>query len=258
MIDPQARVHENARLGKDVHVGPWTLIGPDVEIGDGTWIGPHVVINGNTTIGKNNKIFQFASVGEAPQDLKYAGEKTKLIMGDDNVIREYCSIHLGTVQDEGLTKIGNNNLLMNYVHIAHDCQIGDNVVMSNSVGLAGHVKVGDNAILGAFSGTHQFCRIGAYSFLSACANTSRDIPPYVLMPHGSNLAPVGINIVGLKRRGFSEQTIRGIRRAYKIIYQQGLLLEEAIVQLRTLVDECPEVQLLIDFLTEPTDRGIAR
>ncbi|MFA7095417.1 MAG: acyl-ACP--UDP-N-acetylglucosamine O-acyltransferase [Gammaproteobacteria bacterium] len=256
MIDPRAIVDPGARLAEDVTVGPYTIIGADVEIGAGTWIGPHVVINGPTRIGRDNKIYQFASIGECPQDKKYAGEPTRLEIGDRNVIREYATLNRGTVQGGGVTRVGNDNLIMAYVHIAHDCQVGNGTVFANAASLAGHVTVGDMAILGGFAIVHQFCRIGAHCFCAMGSAINRDVPPYVTVS-GHMAEPHGINSEGLKRRGFSPQTIQQIRRMYKLIYKSKLRLEEALEQARPLAAECPEVALMLDFI-ESSARGIVR
>ncbi|MFN3235331.1 MAG: acyl-ACP--UDP-N-acetylglucosamine O-acyltransferase, partial [Gammaproteobacteria bacterium] len=238
-IHPQAIVDPKAKIGKNVTIGPWTMIGPDVEIGDGTWVGPNVVINGPTQIGKNNKIFQFASVGEDPQDMKYKGEKTSLVIGDGNTIREFVSIHRGTVQEEGVTRIGNNNLFVTYSHIAHDCVIGNNIIIGHHVGLAGHVVVDDYAILSAYAAVHQFVRIGAYSFLARLTMLGRDLLPYVMAAGGNDAGPVSINVVGLQRHGYKQEAIMALRRAYKILYRQGLKLDEARQHLVDMTKEFP-------------------
>ena len=256
MISEQAQIHPDAKIASDVVIGPWTVLGPDVEIDSGTWIGPHVVIPEGTRIGKNNKIFQFASVGEAPQDQKYKGEKTYLEIGDNNIIREFCTINRGTVQDQGITRIGNENLFMAYVHVAHDCQIANHTIFSNNAALAGHVIVEDYVILGGYSGVHQFCKLGKHSFSSAGSVIIKDVPPFVRVA-GTYAEPFGINIEGLRRRGFSAETIKGLRKAYKIIYRQGLTLQNAIEQLKTMVDECEEIEAVVDFLLGST-RGIVR
>lgn len=256
MIDPRAIVDPGAHLAEDVTVGPYTIIGPDVEIGAGTWIGPHVVIKGPTRIGRDNKIYQFASIGEGPQDKKYAGEPTRLEIGDRNVIREYATLNRGTVQGGGVTRVGNDNLIMAYVHIAHDCQVGNGTIFANAASLAGHVTVGDMAILGGFAIVHQFCRIGAHSFCAMGSAINRDVPPYVMVA-GHMAEPHGINSEGLKRRGFSPQTIQQIRRMYKLIYKSKLRLEEALEQGRPLAAECPEVALMLDFIKNSV-RGIVR
>lgn len=257
MIDQRAVIHPSARLASDVEVGPWTYIGEDVEIGEGTWIGPHVVLNGPSRIGRNNKIYQFASVGEAPQDKKYGGEKTWLEMGDNNVVREYCTLNRGTVQGGGATKIGNDNLFMAYVHIAHDCIVHNNVVFANNASLAGHVTVCNHAILSGFVGVHQFCKIGEYSFLAKGALVTKDVPPYILVAGTEKPMAYGLNVEGLRRHGFSQEAISALRKAYKIVYRKGLLIKDALEELESMMIEHPEVTLLHDFLKN-SERGILR
>ena len=257
MIDPRAIVDPAAKIAEGVTIGPYSIIGPHVEIDVGTWVGPHAVINGRTKIGKNNRIFQFASVGEVPQDKKYANEPTRLEIGDNNVIREGVTIHLGTTQDQSLTKIGNGNLFMAYVHIAHDCIVGNNNIFANNASLAGHVKTDDFVIISGFCGVHQFCKIGAHAFLAHSCLVTKDVPPFVMVTGGAETTVRGINVEGLKRRGYSAEAIRLIRQAYKIIYRQGLTVEEALIELNVLVTECKEIQPLIDFL-KVAERGIVR
>ncbi len=256
LIHPQAIVDPSARLAEDVEVGPWTLIGPDVEIGAGTRIASHVVIKGPTRIGEGNQIFQFATVGEDCQDKKYAGEPTRLEIGDHNVIREGCTIHRGTVQDEGVTRIGSHNLLMAYAHVAHDCVVGDNIILANNTALAGHVHVGDHAILGGFTAVHQFCHIGAHVMCGAGTVVLKDIPAYV-MATGNSARPHGINLEGLRRRGFDADALNALRRAYKALYRKGLTVDQALQELRVLAQEQAAVQLLIESL-ETSTRGIIR
>lgn len=256
LIHPQAIVDPSARLAEDVEVGPWTLIGPDVEIGAGTRIASHVVIKGPTRIGEGNQIFQFATIGEDCQDKKYAGEPTRLEIGDHNVFREGCTVHRGTVQDEGITRIGSHNLLMAYAHVAHDCVMGDNIILANNAALAGHVHVGDHAILGGFTAVHQFCRIGAHVMCGAGTVVLKDIPAYV-MATGNSARPHGINLEGLRRRGFDAEALSALRRAYKSIYRKGLTVDQALQELRLLAQEQPAVELLIESL-ETSTRGIVR
>lgn len=256
LIHPQAIVDPSARLAEDVQVGPWTLIGPDVEIGPGTRIESHVVIKGPARIGANNRIFQFATVGEECQDKKYAGEETRLEIGDNNVIREGVTIHRGTVQDEGVTRVGNNNLLMAYVHVAHDCRVGNDVILANNAALAGHVHVGDHTILGGFTAVHQFCKIGAHVMCGAGTVVLQDIPSYTLAT-GNPARPHGINSEGLKRRGFSADSIRLVKQAYKTIYRQNLSLAEALQRLSELASEEPAIAPLIESL-QASSRGIIR
>lgn len=256
MIDSRAIIDPTAKLADDVQVGPWSIIGPDVEIRAGTVIGPHVVVKGPTTIGENNRIFQFASVGEDCQDKKYAGEPTTLTIGDNNVIREGVTIHRGTVQDAGTTIIGSDNLFMANVHVAHDCIVGDNVIMANNTAVAGHVHVGDWAILGGFTAVHQFCKIGPHVMCGTCSVVLKDIPAYV-MANGNTAAPHGINTEGLKRRGFSKEAIANIRKAYKIVYRSKLTTVQALAQLQEMVADCPEILPLIQSI-ESSSRGIIR
>ncbi len=256
MRHPTAIIHPNAKLAADVQVGAYSIIDEHVEIGAGTKIGPHVVVTGHTLIGKNNHIFQFCSIGEVPQDKKYAGEPTRLEIGDNNVIRECCTFNIGTVQDVGVTRMGSNNWVMAYVHVAHDCQIGNNVIFANSTQLAGHVIIDDFVILGGFTGVHQFCQIGAHVMTAVGTVLLHDIPPYVKVS-GSPAAPHGINSEGLKRRGFSSEALAGIKRAYKTLYRSGLTLEEAKVQISQQLAEHPEVQIMADFLKR-SQRGIVR
>jgi UDP-N-acetylglucosamine acyltransferase len=256
LIHPQAIVDPSARLADDVEVGPWTLIGPEVEIGAGSRIASHVVIKGPTRIGVGNRIFQFATVGEECQDKKYRGEPTRLEIGDHNVIREGVTLHRGTVQDAGVTRLGSHNLLMAYVHVAHDCVVGDHVIMANNAALAGHVHVGDHAVLGGFTAVHQFCRIGPHAMCGAGSVVLKDVPAYV-MASGNSAHPHGINLEGLRRRGFSAQALATLRRAYKAIYRQGLTVEQALAALAALAVEEPAVLPLIESL-QTSSRGIIR
>lgn len=254
MIDKTAIIDPLAKIANNVHIGAYSVIGPDVEIGEGTWIGPHVVIQGPTRIGKDNKIFQFSSVGEMPQDLKFKGEKTYLEMGDRNIIREFCTINRGTTQDRAVTSIGNDNLFMAYVHVAHDCQIGNHTIFSNNASLAGHVQIEDYVILGGFSGVFQRCRVGAYGFIATNSVVIKDVPPYVKVS-GYYAKPFGLNTVGLQRRGFAEEIISQLRRAYKIIYRNGLTVAKALEELHKM--ESSEIQQLIQFI-ESSNAGIVR
>lgn len=256
MIHASALIDPAAELADGVDVGPFSVIGAGVQIGAGTVIGPHVVLKGPTLIGKNNRIYQFSSVGEDPQDKKYAGEPTRLEIGDRNVIREFTTLHRGTAQDRGITKIGNDNLFMAYTHVAHDCVVGNGVIMANAASLAGHVQVHDCAILGGFSLVHQFCKIGKYSFSAMGSVIARDIPPFVMVG-GSPTEPHGINTVGLERRGFSGDAIREIRRAYKVIYKSGYKLDEAIALLADMATHTPELACMVEFLRQ-TGRSIVR
>ncbi len=256
MIDSSAIIDPSAKIAKDVVIGPFTLIGPGVEIDSGTEIASHVIIHSNTRIGRNNKIFAFAALGGDPQHSGYKGEPTHLQIGDDNIIREYCSIHRGTALGHGVTQIGNRNFLMAYAHIAHDCVLGDEVVLSNNAGLAGHVTIGNYVVLAPFCGVHQFVSIGAYSFLGRATLVGQDIPPYLLVT-GVPGGPRSLNLIGLKRRGFSDETIRKLRRAYAIVYRQDLKLNESIAKLYEMLPDCPELEPFIAVL-ENTKRGISR
>ncbi|OAI13833.1 acyl-[acyl-carrier-protein]--UDP-N-acetylglucosamine O-acyltransferase [Methylomonas koyamae] len=256
MIDSRAIVHPDADLADDVRVGPFTVIGPDVQIDAGTEIGPHVVIKGPTAIGRDNRIYQFSSIGEDPQDKKYADEITRLEIGDRNVIREFCTMHRGTQQDQGLTLVGSDNLFMAYTHVAHDCVIGDNVIMANGASIAGHVHLGDHAILGGFTLVHQFTQIGEYSFSAMGSAITQDIPPYVMVG-GRPTRPHGINSVGMERNGKSPEVIRQIRQAYKILYKSNLRLEDAIEEMEGMAGESNELSNMVSFLRNVT-RGILR
>ncbi|TLU67606.1 acyl-ACP--UDP-N-acetylglucosamine O-acyltransferase [Thalassotalea litorea] len=256
MIHPQAIIEPGAQLGNNVSVGPWTYIGNDVVIGDDCIIGSHVVIKGPTKIGKGNRIFQHGSIGEECQDKKYAGEDTRLVIGDNNVFRECVTVHRGTVQDQSLTQIGSNNLFMAYAHVAHDCMIGDNCIFANNATLAGHVHVGDWVIFGGMSGAHQFCHIGSHAFIAGGAIVLKDTPPFV-MASGYPVSPFGLNTEGLKRRGFEKQDILAIRRAYKEVYRKGQTLVEAMPALNELAQESKHVQFFVDFINN-SSRGIIR
>jgi UDP-N-acetylglucosamine acyltransferase len=256
LIHPSAIVDPTAKIADNVEIGPWTIIGPEVEIGEGSVISSHVVIKGPTVMGKNNRIYQFSSIGEDTPDLKFKGEKTRLVMGDNNVIREGVTIHRGTVQDRSETTIGSNNLIMAYAHIGHDSVLGDNCILVNNASLAGHVHVGDWAILGGYTLVHQFCKIGAHSFCGFATGLSKDVPAYVMV-NGTPAEAKTINAEGLKRRGFSKQAIAAIRRAYKVIYRQGNTLTEAIEILQEMAKEFPEINIMIESL-EASDRGITR
>jgi UDP-N-acetylglucosamine acyltransferase len=255
-IHPTAIIDPSAELDSSVVVGAYSVIGPNVKIDAGTNIASHVAVNGPTTIGKNNQIFQFSSLGEAPQDKKYKGEPTLLEIGDNNTIREFCTFNRGTVQDKGTTKIGNDNWIMAYVHIAHDCQIGHHTIFANNSSLAGHVDVDDYAILGGFTLIHQFCKIGSHIITAVGSVVFKDIPPYVTAA-GYDAKPHGINAEGLKRRGFSADSILQIKRAYKVLYRKGFTLDEAKLELTAMQLKTPEIKLLTDFLDVST-RGIVR
>ncbi len=255
-IHPTAIIDPGAELAADVEVGAYSLIGTKVRIGAGSSVGAHCVLEGPTNIGENNRLWQFCSIGAAPQDKKYAGENTALEIGDGNTIREFCTLNRGTVQDGGVTRVGHDNWIMAYVHVAHDCQIGSHAIFANSTQLAGHVHVGDWAVLGGFTGVHQFVKVGAHSMSAVGAALFKDLPPYVTCS-GNPAAPHGINTEGLKRRGFTTEQIENLRRAYKILYRNSLTLEEAKRELEALRAAQPEVAPLLDFLNAST-RGIVR
>ncbi len=256
MIDPTAVIDPSAELARGVSIGPYSIIGPDVVIGADTTIGPHVVINGPTHIGSDNKIFQFASIGDAPQDKKYAGEPTRLEIGDRNTIREFVTINRGTVQDQGVTVLGSDNWIMAYVHIAHDCRIGDHTIFANNASLAGHVRIGDYVILGGFTLVHQFCSIGSHALTAFGSGISMDVPPYVTVG-GSPARAHGLNMEGLRRRGFSPESRKALKRAYKTLYRESRTLEDALVQLKMQAAGNAEIAVLTEFLEQQT-RGIVR
>lgn len=256
MIDASAIVAAGARLAAGVEVGPFTVIGPDVIIGPRCRIGPHAVVTGQTTLGADNKVFPFASIGSEPQDKKYGGGPTRLEIGDRNVFREFCSINRGATPDQGLTRIGHDNLFMAYTHVAHDCTLGNNIVMVNYAGLAGHVELGDWVILSGYTGVHQFCKIGAHAFTSALSGVTRDVPPYI-MAVGQPAVPHSINSEGLKRRGFSPEQIRNLRHAYRILYRSDLPLAAAVEQLSALAPTQPELAPLVDFIGS-SERSLIR
>jgi UDP-N-acetylglucosamine acyltransferase len=256
VIDARALVSPEARLAADVQVGPFTVIGPGVELGPRTVVGPHAVINGPTTIGADNHVFQFASIGDAPQDKKYRGEPTRLVIGERNVFREFCTVNRGTTHDRGVTSIGDDNLFMACSHVAHDCAVGSHTVFANSAVLGGHVEVGDWVILGGLSAVHQFCKVGAHAFIAGGAMVRQDVPPYVMVA-GDPAAPYAVNSEGLKRRGFTEEQIRAIREAYRILYRSDLKLAEARTRLEPLARERPEIKAFADFIQTST-RSIVR
>ena len=256
MIHPTALIDPKAELADDVEVGAFTIVNAKVRIDAGTRIGPHAVITGRTTIGKNNHIFQFTSIGEQPQDKKYAGEDTELIIGDNNTIREMCTFSRGSAQGGGVTRIGSHNWIMACVHIAHDCILGDHIIMANNASLAGHVTIGDYAILSGYSLIHQFCSIGEHSFTSFASYVNQSIPPYVTVA-GEKARVKGINSEGLKRRGFTSEQITQVRRAYKTLYRESLTLEEATARLTEMAVNSPEIQPLVEFLNL-AERGILR
>ncbi len=256
MIHERAIVSDRARLHEEVSIGPYSIVGPDVEIGPGTRVESHVVLKGPCVIGRDNHIFQFASIGDDPQDKKYAGEPTRLVIGDRNTIREYCTINRGTVQDAGVTRVGNDNWIMAYVHIAHDCVIGDQTIFANNSTLAGHVHIGDWAILGGFTAVHQYCHIGAHTLTGIYTSVTKDIPAYVLAS-GRPAVPRGINAEGLKRRGFSSNQISNLRDAYRVLYRQGLKLGEAVEILEERARTQEEVAALLDSVRS-SSRGLIR
>jgi len=256
MIDSRAVISPQAQIAADVEIGPFTVIGADVVIGAGTWIGPHAVILGPTRIGAGNKIFQFASLGDAPQDKKYNGEPTRLEIGDRNVFRESVTVNRGTTHDKGVTHIGNDNLLMAYSHVAHDCHLGDQIVMANCATLGGHVEIGDWATLGGLSAVHQHTKVGAHCFIAHSAAVTRDVPPYV-MAVGRPAVPHSVNSVGLQRRGFTPEQVRNIRRAYRLLYRSGLKLKAALEELDKAAVTQAEIRLFVDFIKR-SERSIVR
>jgi UDP-N-acetylglucosamine acyltransferase len=256
MIDPRAVVSPEAKIAANVEIGPFSVIGPDVEIGPGTWIGPHAVIKGPTRLGADNKVFQFASIGDDPQDKKYKGERTRLEVGDRNIFRECVTVNRGTVTGTSVTEIGNDNLFMAYSHVAHDCRLGNQIVLANCAALGGHVDIGDWAILGGLSAVHQFCRIGAHAFIANNTMVTQDVPTYV-MAVGRPAAPHSINVEGLNRRGFTAEQIRNIRRAYKVLFRSKLKLAAAVEELELAAQSQEEIRPMVAFVKE-TSRGLIR
>jgi len=257
MIHPTALIDPKAEIGEEVEIGPYSVIEKDVSIGEGTKVGPHVVIREGTHIGKRCQIFQFASVGEAPQATFYRGEKTSLFIGDQNIIREFVTLHRGTIKGGGKTAIGNENFFMAYSHVAHDCQIGNQVVLANGATLAGHILIEDYAVIGGLSAIHQFCQVGTHAFISGLTGVSLDIPPYMLAS-GSRAKLFGLNAVGLKRHGFSEETLKTLKKVYRIIFRSGLTLEKAMKKVEEdEISKTPEVQHLLQFI-QRSKRGISR
>ena len=256
MIHPSAIIEPGAQIGENVSIGPWTYIGNDVVIGDNNIIESHVVIKGPSVIGSGNHIFQFASVGEGCQDKKYNNEPTRLVIGDNNVIRECATIHRGTIQDQGLTQIGSNNLFMAYTHVAHDAMIGSNVIFANNASVAGHVHIGDWVILAGNSGVHQFCKVGDHAFVGMYPGVNKDVPPFVTTI-GTPAGPVAINTEGMKRRGFSPEEVMATRRAYKTLYRKSLSLEQALAEMAEDAKQYASVQTMIDFVSQ-SERGILR
>jgi UDP-N-acetylglucosamine acyltransferase len=257
VIHPTAIIEAGAKIHESVEIGPYSVIGGKVDIDAGTVVASHVVINGLTRIGKHNHIFQFSSVGETTPDKKYKGEETRFEMGDNNVVRECVTLHRGTVQDRGITCIGNDNLFMANSHVAHDCVVGNHNIMANSAAIAGHVVMGDYINIGGMCGVHQFCKIGSHAFISVASMVVKDVPPYVMVTGGASTTVCGLNVEGLKRRGFTADDIEWLRRAYKVIYRQGLRAQEAIIVLREMEKECAAVKLFADFLAS-SERGIIR
>jgi len=255
-IHPTAVVSSEAQLGEGVQIGPYAIIGPDVNIGPNTFIGPHAVIERHTDIGDNCRILQFASIGGDPQDLKYRGEDTRVIIGNNNVIREFVTINRATSADIGVTEIGDNNLIMAYCHVAHNCKLGDFVVMANSANLAGHIHIDDYAIIGGLTGIHQFTRVGRHAFVGGASAIARDVPPFTTVA-GNHAKPYGLNIVGLRRRGFAEETLKALKQAYKLVYRSSLLLTDALRRIRAEVPDIPEVRQFVEFI-EKSERGICR
>jgi UDP-N-acetylglucosamine acyltransferase len=257
-IGPGCIIGEKVTIAGNVTIGAYAVIGSadgaSVHIDEGTWIGPHAVIQGPTTIGKNNKIFQFTSIGDTPQDVTYQGELTQLIIGDDNIIREYCMISRATSKGEGITRIGDHNFLMAYTHVGHDCTVGNHVIMVSYSGIAGHVIVDDYAIIGPYAGIHQFCRVGTSAFVARASYITKDVLPYLMVSVASTC---GINTVGLRRRGFSSTTIDQLRRAYKVIFRRGLTVQQALAELEVMQQDCPEIIPMIDIMNQST-RGIVR
>jgi len=256
MIDSRAVVSPLAEIAEGVEIGPFSVIGAHVVIGAGSWVGPHAVIKGPTRIGRDNKIFQFASLGDAPQDKKYKGENTRLEIGDRNVIREFVTVNRGTTQGDGVTRIGDDNLLMAYSHVAHDCRLGNQIVLSNVATLGGHVEIGDFAIMGGLSAVHQFTKVGAYCFIANNAAVTRDVPPY-LMAVGQPAEPHSVNAVGLRRRGFTEEQILNVRRAYRVLYRSGLKLKAALERLDAAAMTQQEIRPFVDFIRR-SSRSIVR
>lgn len=256
-IDPRAVVDPDAELAEEVEVGPYAVIGPKVRIGRGTRIGAHAVIEGETEIGERCRIFPFAAIGTPPQDLSYRGEPTRLSIGSGNTFREYVTVHRGTARGGGETRIGNGNLFMAYVHVAHDCRIGDHVVMANAATLGGHIEIGDNAVVGGLVGVHQFCRIGAYSMIGGCSAVAQDIAPFVRVA-GNRARLFGLNLVGLRRNGFSDERIIAIRHAYRLLFRAGMPLKEAVKKIRDELGPSEDVEILLSFMEGDSKRGICR
>jgi UDP-N-acetylglucosamine acyltransferase len=256
IIHSTAVVSPDAKIGEGTQIGPYAIIGPDITIGKNTIIGPHVVIERHTDIGDNCRVLQFASIGGDPQDLKFKGEKTRVIIGNNNIIREYVTINRSTTADIGVTMIGNNNLIMAYCHVAHNCKLGNNTVMSSGAMLAGHIHIDDFAIIGGMSGIHQFTRIGRHAFIGGASAVAKDVPPFMTVA-GNQAKPYGLNLVGLRRRGFKEETLSALKQAYKLVYRSSLLLATALDKIRSEVPDIPEVRQFVEFI-EKSERGICR
>lgn len=256
-IHPTAIVSSDAELAEDVVIEPYSIVGPKVTIGAGTVVGPHVIIDGRTTIGRRNQISPFAVIGSPPQDITYKGEDTGVLIGDDNIIREYVTIHRGSHRGEGLTCIGDGNFLMAYAHIAHDCRLGNKVIMANAATLGGHVPVGDGAVIGGIVAVHQFVRVGEYSCIGGFSGVRMDIPPYMLAANAAAKL-FGPNIIGLKRNGFSDESIQALKKCYRIVFRSGLTIREAAEKSRQEIGPLPEIERLIEFLSNGSKRGITR
>lgn len=256
LIHPTAVISPEARIAEDVRIGAFTIIGDNVEIAAGCDIGSHCVLKGPLSLGPNNRIYPYASIGDDPQDKKFAGEDTRLEIGAGNTIREFCTINRGTTQDEGVTTVGDDNWIMAYCHIAHDCRVGSHIIMANAAMIAGHVQLGDYAMLSAFTAIHQFCRIGAHSFIGAYGGVGKDVPPYVLV-FGQPPEPRGINSEGLRRRGFSAEQIRNLKEAYRLVYRSDTLIADAQRELAERASEQPELQIMAEFIAE-SERGLLR
>ncbi len=255
-IDPRAVVHPGAELDHGVSIGPFAVIGPNVRIGTGTSVASHGIVEGRTTMGKNNRVFQFASVGSDPQDLKYSGEDSELIIGDGNTFRECCTVHRGTADGSNETRMGSGILLMAYSHVAHDCVVHDGAILANGATLAGHVTIEDGAIIGGLAAVHQFCRVGTLAMLAGGSMATKDVPPYTIV-QGDRAALKGLNLVALQRKGFSSETITALKSTYRIVFRSGLAFEEAAVKVRLNVESCPEVEYLLNFLVS-SERGFVR
>ena len=255
-IHPKAEVSGRAQIAADVEIGAFAVIGPEVEIGAGCWIGPHAVINGPTRMGQRNRVFQFASIGDAPQDIKYAGEPTRLEIGDDNTFRECVTVNRGTTKQQGVTRIANNNLFMAYSHVAHDCQVGSHCVLANVATLGGHVVLGDWVHMGGMSGVHQFGKVGGHAFIANNAAVTRDIPPYMLAV-GQPAVPHSVNAIGLARRGFTPEQVRNVKNAFRILYREDRKLADALLKLRELAAQAPEIAALVEFIGQ-SERSLAR